>query len=220
MAKTYSLQFDGAKQLSKNFAVREFACPDGTDKILIDDALVLDLQAIRDYFGQPVDIGSGYRTVPYNKLIGGDPASSHLYGQAADIDVGRFANAINARKVAMFAEAVGITRIGLYMYSDGRSWIHIGSLSEKLFWFDSNPGIRTNPKTFLPTLRRQYGLWTNMFEVKAAQEILAAKGYYKDKIDGKFGPNMKKAVLAFQRDTKISVDGIIGPDTWRHLFRK
>ena len=177
------------------------------------------LQQIRDYFAQPVIIGSGYRTKQYNQLIGGDPDSAHMYGQAADIDFGRDVAAIPARTVAMYAEAIGITRIGLYIYPDGSSWIHIGSGDGKLFWFDSAPGKRTRPNTFLPILRRQYIYWTHKYEVRVAQEILAAKGYYKDKIDGKFGPNMQKAVRAFQKAVKIPVDGVIGPITWRKLFQ-
>ena len=37
--KQYSLKKDGAKQLSPAFRVREFRCRDGTDTILIDEAL-------------------------------------------------------------------------------------------------------------------------------------------------------------------------------------
>lgn len=220
MIKTYSHEFDGTKQISRNFKVSEFACPDGTDKILIDDNLVLFLQAIRDYFGQPIDVGSGYRTKTYNKLIGGDPDSAHMEGQAADIDVGRNKLAIPACIVAMFAEAYGIKRIGLYLYADGRSWIHIGSGQTKLFWFDSASGKRIYPKTFLPTLRWQAAFFTNAYEVAVAQTILAKHGFYAGKIDGRYGPgtSMKKAVLAFQKAKGLQQDSNIGPATWRALF--
>ena len=61
MAKKYSKAKDGNKQLSTNFKVREFACKDGSDAILIDDELVKLLQKIRDHFGKPVVINSAYR---------------------------------------------------------------------------------------------------------------------------------------------------------------
>ena len=63
--KQYSLKKDGAKQLSPAFRVREFRCRDGTDTILIDEGLVVLLQCIREHFGKPVTITSGYRTASH-----------------------------------------------------------------------------------------------------------------------------------------------------------
>lgn len=87
MVKTYSLKKDGDKQLSENFKVREFACHDGSDTVLIDTELVDILQAIRDAFGKPITINSAYRNAKYNKKIGGATNSQHVYGKAADIRV-------------------------------------------------------------------------------------------------------------------------------------
>ena len=85
--KQYSLKTDGAKQLSPAFRVREFRCRDGTDTILIDEGLVVLLQCIREHFGKPVHITSGYRTAAYNarKDVGGAKFSQHQYGKAADV---------------------------------------------------------------------------------------------------------------------------------------
>lgn len=85
--RTYSLKADGDRQLTDNFRIREFACHDGSDKILIDDQLPQLLQEIRDYFGRPVTINSAYRNAAYNKRIGGASASQHVQGRAADIRV-------------------------------------------------------------------------------------------------------------------------------------
>ena len=49
--KSYSLAKDGEKKLSANFRVREFACKDGSDPIMIDEELVVVLQRIREHFG-------------------------------------------------------------------------------------------------------------------------------------------------------------------------
>lgn len=57
----------------------------------------------------------------------------------------------------------------------------------------------------------QYG--SQGSDVKALQTALKEMGYYSDSIDGKFGPNTKAAVMAFQRNEGISVDGIVGPNT-------
>lgn len=82
--KQYSLKKDSAAQLSPAFRVREFRCRDGTDTILIDEGLVVLLQCIREHFGKPVHITSGYRTTAHNAAVGGSKSSQHLLGRAAD----------------------------------------------------------------------------------------------------------------------------------------
>lgn len=83
----YSKQKDGATYLETNFRVREFACNDGTDAILIDTTLTSILQMVRQRFKAAVTITSGYRTKAYNAQVGGAAASKHLTGHAADIVV-------------------------------------------------------------------------------------------------------------------------------------
>ena len=48
--KQYSLKKDGARQLAPGFKVREFRCRDGSDTIMVDQTLVVLLQAIREHF--------------------------------------------------------------------------------------------------------------------------------------------------------------------------
>lgn len=48
--------------------------------------------------------------------------------------------------------------------------------------------------------------------VKCIQYLLSC-----DK-DGDFGPNTERAVRAFQSQSKIGVDGVVGQDTWGRLF--
>ena len=57
--REYSMTRDSTRQLSPSFRVREFACK-GSDVVLIDDELVVLLQCIREHFGKPVHITSGY----------------------------------------------------------------------------------------------------------------------------------------------------------------
>lgn len=44
------------------------------------------LQPIRDKYGKPIYINSGYRNPQLNRLVGGSQSSQHCKGQAADID--------------------------------------------------------------------------------------------------------------------------------------
>ena len=69
--QAYSLAKEGDKQLSPNFRVREFRCKDGSDPIFLDGELVSILQQIREHFGKPLTITSGYRTPGHNKACGG-----------------------------------------------------------------------------------------------------------------------------------------------------
>lgn len=74
--------------LTKNFSWAEFACKGknccgGVSKI--NPALVQALQAVRDAYGKPLTVSSGYRCPAHNKAAGGVTNSQHALGNAADI---------------------------------------------------------------------------------------------------------------------------------------
>ncbi len=52
---------------------------------------------------------------------------------------------------------------------------------------------------------------------KDIQRALRSAGYYGGKIDGKIGPQSKKAIKEFQADHGLKVDGVVGPKTTRAL---
>lgn len=136
--KTYSLKIDGGKKLSANFSVKEFACKDGTDKILIADELVTKLQQIRDYFNQPIIINSAYRTESHNKKVGGSPNSQHLKGTAADIVI----NGVAPLLIAQYAEYIGCGGVGLY-----GGFTHVDVRQGNAKW-DNRSGKQIIVKTF------------------------------------------------------------------------
>jgi hypothetical protein len=49
--------------------------------------------------------------------------------------------------------------------------------------------------------------------VAAAQDRLARQGYYRGRIDGNFGPETRRAVMAFQRDHGLTATGYLTRDT-------
>ena len=46
------------------------------------------LQPLRDIYGKPIIVNSGYRSDRVNKAVGGVPTSQHRKGEAADITAG------------------------------------------------------------------------------------------------------------------------------------
>ncbi len=50
------------------------------------------------------------------------------------------------------------------------------------------------------------------------QRLLLSYLYPINSLDGDFGPNTEQAVRAFQSENGLSVDGIVGRNTWRALF--
>lgn len=46
------------------------------------------LDPLREWYGKPIKVNSGYRCEALNKAIGGAKPSQHMLGEAADITVG------------------------------------------------------------------------------------------------------------------------------------
>ena len=46
------------------------------------------LDPLREWYGKPIVVNSGYRCLALNKAVGGATTSQHMSGQAADIDTG------------------------------------------------------------------------------------------------------------------------------------
>lgn len=125
--KAYSKAKDGNKSLSANFKVKEFACKDGSDVIFVSDGLVQVLQAIRAHFGKAVTVNSGYRTPAYNKKVGGETYSQHLYGIAADIAV----KGVSPKDVAAYAETLLTNTGGIGLYD---TFVHVDVRATKSRW--------------------------------------------------------------------------------------
>ena len=132
--KQYSLAKDGAKRLSPAFKVREFRCRDGSDVVMIDQTLVVLLQAIREHFAQAVTIPSGYRPGPHHTPLGGSPSTQHLLGKAADIQVAD----TTVEAVAAYAESLmpDWGGVGRYPVKAGRAkgWVHVDTRPNKSRW--------------------------------------------------------------------------------------
>lgn len=84
-------------RVSKNFKYSEFEKSDTATRLGIDNKIKSDevkdnirelveniLQPLRDKWGGPIFINSGYRCLKLNKAVGGVPTSQHVMGMAAD----------------------------------------------------------------------------------------------------------------------------------------
>lgn len=130
----YSLKKDGSNKLSTNFTVKEFACKDGSDSVVIEFELVEILQKIRDHFGKAVTINSAYRNATYNKKVGGASNSQHVFGRAADIVV----KGVSPEKVAQYAEYLMPSKGGIGLYS---TFTHVDVRASRARWKNNGKEI-------------------------------------------------------------------------------
>lgn len=130
--KRYSMRREATRQLSANFLAGEFACHDGADEFLVAEELVEALQAVRDYFGAPVQVVSGFRTAAHNKKVGGASRSQHMLGTAADIRV-RHKTPLEVYRAIDNGWVPGLDpgKIGLGLYG---TFVHLDVRGTKARW--------------------------------------------------------------------------------------
>jgi peptidoglycan hydrolase-like protein with peptidoglycan-binding domain len=75
------------------------------------------------------------------------------------------------------------------------------------------PSSSTGTSAALPVLRP--GMEGDA--VRQLQQRLRTKGFYSGTVDGVFGSQTEAAVRAAQAANNLTVDGIVGPATWRAL---
>jgi uncharacterized protein YcbK (DUF882 family) len=78
-----------SRRFSKNFDAAELACHDGSPVPVLyyDNATEVcrRAQVLRDLLGTTLKVNSGYRTLEYNRKVGGAKDSMHLSASALDL---------------------------------------------------------------------------------------------------------------------------------------
>lgn len=214
--KTYSYKADKNLKLSKNFTVREFRCKDGSDIVIIDSELVKILQSVRDNFGIPVTVNSGYRTQSYNTKIGGSSSSYHVRGKAADIKI----NGVDPLKIAVYAEKLLDGKGGIEMASYGADvtgYVHIdvrNGMWRAIRDKSSSSGY-TSYSTVTPAVKHG----SSGRHVTVLTRKLKKLGYLSTPTDV-CGTVTVNGIKKFQSANGLVSDGIFGIKSWAKLVEK
>lgn len=118
----------------KYFSFQEFERSDTATRYAIDNtmpeaarrnvAALVDnvLDPLREAWGKPITVTSGYRCQQLNKLVGGVATSMHLTGHAADISGGSHRDNEELYKKA---QALNLPYFELIGKKYGFKWLHI-----------------------------------------------------------------------------------------------
>ena len=83
-------------------------------------------QPLRDAFGCPIFVSSGYRSADLNRAIGGSKRSQHVEGRALDLDADVFGRCTNAQIFNWLKENVEFDQlIWEFGDEDNPDWVHV-----------------------------------------------------------------------------------------------
>ena len=91
-------------------------------------------QPIRDHFGEPIFISSGYRCAKLNKAIGGSEYSQHCNGMAGDIDQDNRASGVTNRDIFDFIlDHLDFDQLILEYPDEDENpeWVHVSYISKE-----------------------------------------------------------------------------------------
>lgn len=224
--------------LSAHFHLGEFACHgrECCTQVQVDPQLVAWLEQIRQHFGKPITVTSGYRCPAHNGKIGGATASYHTRGMAADIVV----QAVAPAAVAAYAQQLGILGIGLYETDADGYFVHLDTRAQKSFWYGQACSPRSSflADGFIRAVQQALGVTVDGVAgrqtlgatvtvgaghhathpvVKPVQEYLLGLGYTQvGPADGIAGEKFTAALTQFQRDHGCDPTGVA--EQWGHTW--
>ena len=90
------------------------------------------LDPIREAWGKPIIVSSGYRCKELNELVGGVKNSHHLLGCAADLIAGNKADHRRLFRMIVQMQQEGKLRFTQLIAEDNYRWIHISYVPSDL----------------------------------------------------------------------------------------
>lgn len=125
------------KKLSKNFSLSEFIesstakayrIPNNPGPVelknlqnLVDQVL----QPLREAYGKPIKVNSGFRSTALNAKVGGAKTSDHRYAAAADITTGSVTENKKLFELALKLQASGKIKARQIIDEYGYRWVHL-----------------------------------------------------------------------------------------------
>lgn len=182
---------------NRTLKVKEFRGSSKSNMLWTDKRTMQAWNSQRYIYGAPINVGFAFKR-PYEGGHGSQ--SQHYAGTAFDVGQGL----TNAQRTRLRTSAINS---GVWTYVEPVSlsptWVH----------FDRRYGTPACPSGGFPLIRR--GSRGNY--VCIAQDDLNTLGYKTGGLDGVFGEQTYNAVRRYQSSRGLSVDGIIGCNTWRSL---
>jgi hypothetical protein len=88
-------------------------------------------QPVRDHFGKPIAVTSGYRSADLNKAIGGSSTSQHCKGEAIDMDADVFGGVTNREIFEYIKDNLDFDQL-IYEFGDENNpdWVHCSFISK------------------------------------------------------------------------------------------
>lgn len=120
-------------QLSPHFTLAELTktgtgLPNTPSPAIIDKLKALCvhvLEPVREHYGKPVTVNSGYRSPAVNAAVGSKPTSQHAKGEAADIEVPGVANAALARWIRDNLDFDQLIAEAVKPNDPSAGWVHV-----------------------------------------------------------------------------------------------
>lgn len=126
-------------QLSKNLTLKECTKSTTASRLGInntpdDEWVIQNLKAIaervfqplREAFGCPIYVSSGYRSEELNRAIGGSIRSQHIQGRALDLDADVYGKCTNSEIFEWIRENVEFDQmVWEFGDSDNPDWVHV-----------------------------------------------------------------------------------------------
>lgn len=112
--------------MTKNFKRHEIVCKCGCDRVIEDDVFMHRLQTLREMFGKPMAISSGFRCPDYNNRVSKTGFSGpHTIAAVDVITHGNDAYKLLWLAMSQGFDGIGLNQKGLF----SKRFIHLDRLS-------------------------------------------------------------------------------------------
>ncbi|HIK33001.1 MAG TPA: DUF882 domain-containing protein [Oscillatoriales cyanobacterium M59_W2019_021] len=220
-------EFEG--DLTANFSLQEFASrgtPVPSQYRANVRRLAQNLQVLRDRLGAPITVTSGYRSPTHNQQVRGATRSQHLLAKAADIQVKGYTPSQVYCAIESLIRQGKMVQGGLGIY---RTFVHYDIRGSRARWKGS--GISAYPScngsssgSSPPSASPAFDVARAVVRNREWARRLGWQAHYDEIVrllhDRPFTPNEEafaELVYQWQRQNRLTPDGIIGPNTWARM---